>query len=287
MGAGSAKGVRINDEDFDIENDRFSVISHDSPEINAKGERPGANNNNNNNNASDKKSKVRVKIEALYDESDEEEGSGVTPTKPAVTSEREDEKKRGLFGFSRRREEDDKTNVFVHESDNEGAKKGGKRDGSKGFKLFSFRKDGRKSEEKDEPLDQEINDLQKTFDSLGIVGQAHGTQKTHNGTAARKSQSADDIRDLEPMRNRMNQKRRFSRPSNMTAAGPALRRTGDGLNTSSGGSKRTFKYSWEVNDHNGCSSPSKSEEWKYEAVSNANLSLIETSSSWLITIKIC
>lgn len=257
MGAGSAKGVNeINDEDNDPENDRFSVISGGSPSVDPKFPK-----SENKANDEVKTNNIRAKMEALGAESEDDDPL----SKSADEGERkEDERRRGLFGFSRKKSEDEKTNAFIHENGDE-TKRSIKRESSKGFRFFKFKKeDKKKLDEKDEKLDQEIKDLQQAFDSLGIVGSnVWNDNSKKDPISSKKSQSADDIRELEPMRNRLNQKRRFSRPAN---AGGSIRRGHDGMvSTSGGGKRRTFKYSWEK--ENVIANPVQTEDWNYEAVS--------------------
>ncbi|XP_063597144.1 ABC transporter F family member 4-like [Penaeus indicus] len=189
MGAGSAKGLQQPDED---EEDRFSSSS----------EQWG-----NDQSASDDSGRK---------DRDTSPESDVEPKAPPAVENGESSgheemegKRRGLFHFSKKKDESDKDRVdeFVDETNEDDKKKKGgtknnkdnaKKDNEKkGFRLFGWRKDDKKNE-KDEALDDDINDLEKTFDSLGIVGK----NSWGDAPANPPKEAVDDLELLEPMRKR-------------------------------------------------------------------------------------
>ena len=249
MGAGSAKGINSSPEDEgDIENDRFSMVSHDSPEPIAKIQKT--------NNEKNKKPLPLINKHKSLESSDDEEDtiapSNGTPVKKSPVKKSPEKKRGGLFGFSKWKDDDeDKTSAPTQGEKDTKEKDEGKKGG--GFRLFGgWRKDDKK-EQKDETLDEEIDDLHKTFDSLGI------DTKGNNKKKDKKSQSADDIRKLSPMRSKANIKPRPLRTSH-------ARRNGENiLDSLSGGNRRNFKYSWETEQTNSTSIPIE-DQWSYKAV---------------------
>ena len=141
-----------------------------------------------------------------------------------------------------------------------------KKDGSerRGFKIFKWKRDDSNNSkriggvggesgnegDKDNRLDQDINDLEKTFDSLGIVGQNKWSEDN-------KPRPLDDIENLEPMRNRKQVRVRAPRVVNGVAP-----TEGSGESSGSSSTKRTFRYSWEMSDV----TPTQDDEWEYQAV---------------------
>lgn len=270
MGAGSTKGVRHTDNV-----DRVSVSSEDySPPQVMKAKKPA--------NSENDKSNIRKRIEMVSDESDIDDDAPKSPSKSTTTndSRQPEDKKRNLFGFSRKKEE--KTNAFIHNTDEgEVSNKKTTINNNKTFGFFNSKKEN-KTEAKDEKsLDQDLTELQTTFDSLGIVD-TKSKHSTKDNKIAEKSvpeesskrnqtsQSADDLLELEPMRNRMNQRRRFSRPSNSliptsTPFGVPRRSSEGGALTGNLNPRRNFKYSWEK--ENAPLPVTKNEEWDYESVS--------------------
>lgn len=256
MGAGSAKGLQ---QPEDEDEDRFSSSS----------EQWG-----NDQSASDDSGRK---------DRDTSPESDVVPNAPAPpivengeSSEHEemDGKRRGLFNFSKKKDEQDKDKVddFVDETNEDDRKKKGgtknnkdnaKKDSEKkGFRLFGWRKDDKKTE-KDAGLDDDINDLEKTFDSLGIVG------KNSWGDAPAKppKEAVDDLELLEPMRKRKNVRVRGPKGMNGVVAGGTAGSGSSDLGSTT--SRRTFKYSWETDK--GSSTPKQQEdEWEYKAVSKGN-----------------
>nr|XP_027214181.1 uncharacterized protein LOC113807164 [Penaeus vannamei] len=256
MGAGSAKGLQQPEED---DEDRFSSSS----------EQWG-----NDQSASDDSGRK---------DRDTSPESDIAPkTIPSVENgessghEEMEGKRRGLFTFSKKKDDPDKDKVddFVDETNEDDKKKKGgtknnknnaKKDNEKkGFRLFGWRKDDKKNE-KDEALDEDINDLEKTFDSLGIVG------KNSWGDAPAKPQkeAVDDLELLEPMRKRKNVRVRGPKGMNGVVAGGTRGQDKGGSGSSDVGSttsRRTFKYSWET--ETGPTAPKQQEdEWEYKAVS--------------------
>ena len=132
----------------------------------------------------------------------------------------------------------------------------------KRFRIFGGKK---KDQVKDEKLDSEINDLEKTFDSLGIVGKSvwEGGQDIKP-----KQQSKDDLATLEPMRNRLNV--RMARPprgiNGLSVSSDFLsgRRADQDLNSTSG-SKKKFNFSWDTEEED--KESVEVDEWDYRAVS--------------------
>ncbi|XP_069986729.1 uncharacterized protein [Penaeus vannamei] len=255
MGAGSAKGLQQPEED---DEDRFSSSS----------EQWG-----NDQSASDDSGRK---------DRDTSPESDIAPkTIPSVENgessghEEMEGKRRGLFTFSKKKDDPDKDKVddFVDETNEDDKKKKGgtknnknnaKKDNEKkGFRLFGWRKDDKKNE-KDEALDEDINDLEKTFDSLGIVG------KNSWGDAPAKPQkeAVDDLELLEPMRKRKNVRVRGPKGMNGVVAGGTRGQDKGGSGSSDVGSttsRRTFKYSWET--ETGPTAPKQQEdEWEYKAV---------------------
>ncbi|XP_066985790.1 cylicin-2-like [Macrobrachium rosenbergii] len=140
-------------------------------------------------------------------------------------------------------------------------RKDSKKDGEKrtGFKLFGWR--SKKGEERDNELDKDIDDLEKTFDSLGIVGKnMWGEEKAPSP----RKEAADDLELLEPMRKRKNVRVRGTRATNgMVATENGDSNAGKNSNASSG-SRRTFRYSWETEKKK--TKPDDEDEWEYKAV---------------------
>jgi len=142
------------------------------------------------------------------------------------------------------------------ESESESNRENNKETKTKKFRLF-----GKKNKEvKDEKLDSDINDLEKTFESLGIVGKSVWEQDIKP-----KQQSKDDLDTLEPMRNRLNV--RMARPprgiNGLTVTNERrLDSNGSDINSTSS-SKKKFNFSWDTEDDN---KSLEIDEWDYRAV---------------------
>ncbi|XP_018007839.1 uncharacterized protein LOC108665578 [Hyalella azteca] len=168
------------------------------------------------------------------------------------------EVKKGFFNFRSREKEGSKSEDDDNDSDSEAKESGGNRR----FKIFGHRKKISKAQ-KDEKLDSDINDLEKTFDSLGIVGK----DATKDGGGNKSSmRSKDDLEALEPMRNRMNV--RISRPvrelNGVTTARDMYGRRGSDSTSGSNNGRKKFNYSWENDEEN--AAPVRQDEWIYQAV---------------------
>ncbi|KAK8384227.1 hypothetical protein O3P69_009165 [Scylla paramamosain] len=166
-------------------------------------------------------------------------------------------KKKTTFGFTLRREHhSDKIEDVNDSSDDEGEREREKKargklekeKDKKGFRLFGWRKEEKKTER--DGLDDDIDDLEKTFDSLGIVGK---NMWAPDGKNERKIEREEAV--LSPMRKRKNVKGRGK-----TATGQV-----NGSSSGSNASKRTFRFSWETEKQK---SPPRDEgdEWEYKAV---------------------
>nr|XP_027226920.1 uncharacterized protein LOC113818911 [Penaeus vannamei] len=184
-------------------------------------------------------------------------------------------KRRGLFTFSKKKDDPDKDKVddFVDETNEDDKKKKGgtknnknnaKKDNEKkGFRLFGWRKDDKKNE-KDEALDEGHQRPREDLRLLGIVG------KNSWGDAPAKPQkeAVDDLELLEPMRKRKNVRVRGPKGMNGVVAGGTRGQDKGGSGSSDVGSttsRRTFKYSWET--ETGPMAPKQQEdEWEYKAV---------------------
>lgn len=250
MGAGSAKGVNPeNSEDAD----GFSTSSDhwDNDVPTSKVEKENAKNNNTSTNAP-----AKIVTEAAIAST----STAPPPPESGVDTEekKEDAKKKARFVFSRKKEDgDNKVENLGKESetskkDNADDKDNAKKDAEKkGFRIFNWsKKDEKKAEEKDETLDKDINDLEKTFDSLGIVGKSMWGSES----SKKKDGAVDDIEMLEPMRKRKNVKTKGMNGKMSSSS-------------SSNGSKRTFKFSWETEGEKTSEKEEEEEEWEYKAVS--------------------
>ena len=157
--------------------------------------------------------------------------------------------------FSDKDDPDERPEVNKEDSNNNNSNN----QNNKRFTLF-----GRKQEAKDKKLDSEINDLEKTFDSLGIVGKSvwEGSQ---DSKPARRSK--DDLATLEPMRNRHNV--RAPRPprgiNGLTALNSDRRldTTASDMSTTSSNRKK-FVFSWDTEEED---ENIEVDEWDYRAVS--------------------
>ena len=255
MGAGSAKGVQAEENEDEV--DSFSSTSSDHWE--AEVDPPAALAHP----APPKPPKPKPKPPI-----EPPSTSSVAPIENIDAEKKEKPKKKTTFGFSLRREPNNEKldEVGNDSSDEEGNK--GERDekGSdkeekgkdkKGFRLFGWRKDEKKKE-KEEGLDEDISDLEKTFDSLGIVGK----NKWGGETSRVEDTTLREDVILSPMRKRKN-----VRGGRGVKGINGLTNGSNGRGSSgSNASKRTFKFSWEKDKQR---SPPKDEEdeWEYKAVS--------------------
>ncbi|CAL4120482.1 unnamed protein product, partial [Meganyctiphanes norvegica] len=257
MGAGSAKGLRTTEDDDD-DIDRYSTNSDQWDEDQPDGETSKSN-----------KQEHVIRVVTEIPPLDPDLGDN-----NQTTTKKEETKKRGLFKFNRRKEggvekleNSGDENDEVEKKNKENKKNSEKNNKNKsvevdvvsdkkgGFRLFGWRKDEHKIEEKEIQLDQEINDLEKTFDSLGIVGRNLWEEDQNN----QQQTAADDLALLEPMR-----KRKQVRTKIPNGTKTSIINGGGGSGGSSSTSKRTFKYSWETS-----STDSKSQDedaWDYKAV---------------------
>ncbi|XP_068233526.1 protein starmaker-like isoform X2 [Palaemon carinicauda] len=182
-----------------------------------------------------------------------------------------EQKRRFGFKFNKRHnnnnEEHDKPVEFEEDPQEEadkkkkGDKKESKKDGDKktGFKLFGWRN---KKEEPDAQLDDDIDQLEKTFDSLGIVGK--NMWGDDDKPPLPRKEAADDLELLEPMRKRKNVRVRGTRGMNGTIASANHDPNAGKNSNASSGSRRTFRYSWETEKKK--TKPDDEDEWEYKAV---------------------
>ncbi|XP_069179318.1 cylicin-1-like [Procambarus clarkii] len=260
MGAGSAKGVKPeHHQDVDRLSTGSEIWGSDQPAADiSKRVVPKINTNDN--------------LAKTLAEISEPSGSRLDPLDAGQHEEKkEEQKKKTRFGFTRKKDDDDRVDEFVVDStddkkdndkknedktnEDKNNKEASKKDTEKrGFRLFHWKKDDKKIEEKDEALDKDIDDLEKTFDSLGIVG------KNMWGEEANKhnKDTVDDLDLLQPMRKRNQVRVRAPRG----VSGPVGSSSGSNGSTSS---KRNFKFSWESE---GDQVPMKTEddEWEYKAM---------------------
>ncbi|ROT66331.1 hypothetical protein C7M84_015645, partial [Penaeus vannamei] len=205
MGAGSAKGLQQPEED---DEDRFSSSS----------EQWG----NDQSASDDSGRKDRDTSPKNGESSGHEEMEG---------------KRRGLFTFSKKKDDPDKDKVDDFDD---------------------------KKNEKDEALDEGHQRPREDLRLLGIVG------KNSWGDAPAKPQkeAVDDLELLEPMRKRKNVRVRGPKGMNGVVAGGTRGQDKGGSGSSDVGSttsRRTFKYSWET--ETGPMAPKQQEdEWEYKAV---------------------
>ncbi|KAK7068482.1 hypothetical protein SK128_006109 [Halocaridina rubra] len=276
MGAGSAKGLQPEHDDDDGDRLSNSSSTHWQSEDNSDSD-------DSEQRAHKKHNKRTVNAEVSSSaEPETPKAAGRHSSDQDSSDERDEphhsedeEKKKGegkrksFFKFSRKKSDHEKVDDFADESDDEGkkrrdSKKNHKKDGEKpGFKLFGWR--NKKNEEKDAELDKDIDDLEKTFDSLGIQGK---NMWIEDNNKARGGKSADDLELLEPMRKRKNIKVRGGhRGINGMVAGRNDHNASKTPGGTSSGSKRTFRYSWETENDSNKSPKQQEDEWEYKAVS--------------------
>nr|XP_053649015.1 uncharacterized protein LOC128700085 [Cherax quadricarinatus] len=266
MGAGSAKGVKPgNSEDAD----RLSTTSeqwetdHVAP--------PDPTRVTSKNTASETFAKTLAEVSEASGSKEE-----VVENNHTEEDKKEEPKKKTRFGFTRKKEDDEKADELVVEfsdekknNDKNNVDKSNKdisrKDADKkGFRLFNWKKDDKKNEEKDEVLDKDIDELEKTFDSLGIVG-----QNTFGEAGNQRKDAADDLELLQPMRKRNTVRGRGPRGPNGTVGGSG------GSSNGSTGSKRAFKFSWET-ENDQTPSMMEEDEWEYKAESVLHYSQVTT-----------
>lgn len=258
MGAGSAKGVKPENSD---DGDRFSSSSEHWENDHTASDDPRKDRTKNNN--SDNLTKTVAEVV-------EPSGSKTDDLENGETEEKKEEhKKKTRFVFSRKKDDADKVDEFVNDSSEDDQKNNSNKKNTdktnkdiprkdadkKGFRLFNWRKEEKKSEEKDVALDKDIDDLEKTFDSLGIVGK----NLWGDDPPQQRKEAADDLELLEPMRKRKNVRVRGAVSTNGTAGS-------GGSSNGSTGSKRTFKFSWETENQQ-TTTMEEEDEWEYKAVS--------------------
>ncbi|XP_050689608.1 uncharacterized protein LOC126981940 [Eriocheir sinensis] len=270
MGAGSAKGVKQEENEDEV--DSFSSGSSENweesntppaPKKAPAAAPPGPH-----------KHKPKPPVAPAEPPSTSTTTTSLVHIENGEPAEEKKGKPKKKFGFSLRRDQTDKVNdVNNDSSDEEEAKTerkgekgkekkkgGGGGGGGGGFKLFNWRKDEKKSE-KDEALDLDIDDLEKTFDSLGIVGKNMWSgEEGKNGsdnTNPNKQTDGDDVL-LSPMRKRRNVKK--------GGAGKGVMNGGGGQSGGSNASKRTFKFSWEKDKQQKAAAKDEEDEWEYKAV---------------------
>lgn len=256
MGAGSAKGVN---PEASEDSDGFSTSS-DQWENEAPTTKVEKENVKNNNTANNAPSKIVTEASIA--------STSNAPPHPEngieAEEKKEDGKKKARFVFNRKKEDgDNKVEDLGRESETsrkDNADDKDKKDPEKkGFRIFNWsKKEEKKTEERDEGLDQDINDLEKTFDSLGIVGKSMWGNE--GGGGKKKEGAVDDIELLEPMRKRKNVKTKTMNGKTSSSS-------------SSNGSKRTFKFSWETEGEKALEKEEEEEEWEYKAVSHYSFSL--------------
>ncbi|KAK3892293.1 hypothetical protein Pcinc_003850 [Petrolisthes cinctipes] len=261
MGAGSAKGVNPeNSEDAD----GFSTSSDQwenevAPTSKVEREKNAKNNNNTHPAAAATNTHSKIITEAAI--ASTSSTNKAPPHSESVgieaeeKSKKEEAKKKARFGFSRKKEDGDDNKIEDLGKENESNKKednAKKEAEKKGFRIFNWSKKDEKKSEKDEALDDDINDLEKTFDSLGIVGKNTWGNETTT-TSKKKEGTVDDIELLEPMRKRKNAKTKGMNGKSSSCG-------------SNGSSKRTFKFSWETDGDKTTAKEEVEGEWEYKAV---------------------
>ncbi|KAG7167715.1 hypothetical protein Hamer_G010098 [Homarus americanus] len=253
MGAGSAKGVKPKGND---DGDQFSSSSD-----HWENDQPISKKDENKNNNSESFERTLAEISAPS-------GSNIETLDNGNPEEKKDDlKKKTRFGFAKKKEDGTKVDSTQNDSSEDKKNTNDKKNTDKnnkdptekkGFKLFNWKTE-KKSEEKDVGLEDDINDLEKTFDSLGIVGK----NMWGNGPPNRLKEDEDPAI-IEPMRKKKNVRMRGVKSMN----GGGMVEGGGSSSNSSTGSKRTFKFSWETENQ---TTPTKEdeEEWEYKAVSGA------------------
>ncbi|XP_042223970.1 uncharacterized protein LOC121867904 isoform X2 [Homarus americanus] len=250
MGAGSAKGVKPKGND---DGDQFSSSSD-----HWENDQPISKKDENKNNNSESFERTLAEISAPS-------GSNIETLDNGNPEEKKDDlKKKTRFGFAKKKEDGTKVDSTQNDSSEDKKNTNDKKNTDKnnkdptekkGFKLFNWKTE-KKSEEKDVGLEDDINDLEKTFDSLGIVGK----NMWGNGPPNRLKEDEDPAI-IEPMRKKKNVRMRGVKSMN----GGGMVEGGGSSSNSSTGSKRTFKFSWETENQ---TTPTKEdeEEWEYKAV---------------------
>ncbi|XP_076030832.1 uncharacterized protein LOC143019017 [Oratosquilla oratoria] len=250
MGAGSAKGLKQEDEE-DL--DRFSTSSVDqwNDDSDPEGTRP-------------------TEKDSVKEAGEGQGGGGGGPggeEKDGETMKGGKKRKNIIFRFGKWQDDDEADTDEEGENDKKSQqdkkdnnnKENNKKDTEKkpGFRFFGWRKEDKK-EEKDEVLEKDIDDLEKTFDSLGIVGRPLWDGE-EDGEAQNKPKNSleDDPELMKPMRLR--------RAANLKKPRDPKGKVTWSVGSSSTGSqtsRRTFRYSWETDEK----APVPEDEWEYKTV---------------------
>ncbi|KAF2356070.1 hypothetical protein FHG87_013172 [Trinorchestia longiramus] len=246
MGAGNAKGLRKSASADDV--DDISVASDGQWDDN----RPQQTHSKNEDSTNDHH---RSKSFDFPQQSDRENDNlRVIQDNAEGQPAKRDNKRGGFFHFRKEKDE----NKIEDESESELESKENE---NRRFKFFGRKKDTKP--QKDDKLDSEINDLEKTFDSLGILGKENKKDGGENNSSTR---NKDDLDSLEPMRNRQNV--RIARPprglNGLTTGRDFLGRRNSDFTASSGSGKKKFNFSWESDEET--QRPTKQDEWSYETV---------------------
>lgn len=247
MGAGSAKGLRKSVSADDVDQNSENSDGHWDV---------------------DGKSVIGSPVKRPVDANKRSKSFDIHPSNPTnsefhgqntpIPTKKEMSKKK-LFSFRRDRKDSEEK----HDEDSDSDTNHRKESQHSRFKFFG----NRKKEKKDEKLDDEINDIERTFESLGIIGKS----TWNDGQDIKpKQKSKDDIDALEPMRNKSNV--RIARPPrgiNGLTIGNELYKRNDGDLSSTASSKKRFNFSWEADGPR--AAPKNVDEWNYQAVSYQTL----------------
>lgn len=237
MGAGSAKGLRKSSSLDD--GDKVSINSDGQWEDGGTSASPGNSNDGT----------KRSKSFDFPPSNPDNFGLHIHDSPPG----KKEQPRRKLFTFSREKGSPDDKNEDDSDSDSNEKKE----NNTRRFNIFG----GRKKDKKDEKLDEDIDDIEKTFDSLGIAGK----NSWNDGQDIKpKQHSKDDLDALEPMRNKTNV--RISRPTRgINGLSNEFYNKKDVDLNSTSSSRRKFNFSWENDDEKPI--PKQTDDWNYKAVS--------------------